>query len=88
MFQATMGQLYVRNVTVLVPQSWGGSYPETGKEAFQFGNITIDEPNPATGNTPYVTRSLPDCGTPKLANYCHFQHCKVLKLPGICISDF
>ena len=70
MFQATEGRLYVRNVTVLVPQSWGGSYTAAGKEAFQFGNIIIDEPNPATGNTPYVSRSLPECGKP--GEYAHF----------------
>ena len=69
MYNATDNKLFIRKVKILVPQGWSGTFTDAGKEAFQFANIIIDEANQATGDTPYVARSLPVCGQP--GDYIH-----------------
>ena len=67
MFLATKKRHYLKEVTILVPKTWTGSYTAAVKETFQMGNIIIDKVNNAVGHAPYVSRfTKADCGDPGL----------------------
>ncbi|KAI0208298.1 Calcium-activated chloride channel regulator 4A [Lamellibrachia satsuma] len=62
LFQATYQRVYFRNITILVPKSWGSStsYDAATTETFSSANVVIDGPEMETP----TTWTYGECGQP------------------------
>ncbi|XP_066534181.1 calcium-activated chloride channel regulator 4A-like [Hoplias malabaricus] len=69
LFQALDKKVYIKEVKILVPPKWKGTYERARRETYDKANIIIDYPNPAFGNEPY-TKQLKGCG--EESEYIHF----------------
>ncbi|XP_066525167.1 calcium-activated chloride channel regulator 4A-like isoform X2 [Hoplias malabaricus] len=61
LLQALDKKVYIKEVKILVPPNWRGTYERARRETYDKANIIIDYPNPAFGNDPY-TKQLKGCG--------------------------
>ncbi|KAL6471774.1 hypothetical protein MHYP_G00204240 [Metynnis hypsauchen] len=61
LFQALDNLVFFKEVKILVPLNWRGTYERAGRETYDKANVIIDYPNPAYGDEPY-TKQMKGCG--------------------------
>jgi hypothetical protein len=68
MFTATRYRAYFKDITILVPQTWGysSSYKDATHETFDDAEIRVDEPATPGDHAAYVRGSALVCGMPGL----------------------
>ncbi|XP_036413632.1 calcium-activated chloride channel regulator 4-like isoform X2 [Colossoma macropomum] len=61
LFQALDNLVFFKEVKILVPLNWSGTYERARRETYDKANVIIDYPNPAYGDEPY-TKQMKGCG--------------------------
>ncbi|KAI4882946.1 hypothetical protein NFI96_015881, partial [Prochilodus magdalenae] len=84
LLKALDNKVFIKEVKILVPPNWSGSYQRARTETYDKANIIIDQPHPAHGNDPY-TKQMKGCG--EESEYIHFTpdfllHDELLKAYG------
>ncbi|KAL6471829.1 hypothetical protein MHYP_G00204790 [Metynnis hypsauchen] len=69
LFQALDNKVFFKEVKILVPPNWNGSYDRARRETYSKANVIIDLPHPAFGDDPY-TKQMKGCG--EESEYTHF----------------
>ncbi|KAL7825206.1 hypothetical protein AOLI_G00324130 [Acnodon oligacanthus] len=69
LFQALDNKVFYKEVKILVPPSWNGSYDRARRETYSKANVIINLPHPAFGDDPY-TKQIKGCG--EESEYTHF----------------
>ncbi|KAL7825250.1 hypothetical protein AOLI_G00324570 [Acnodon oligacanthus] len=69
LFQALDNKVFYKEVKILVPPSWNGSYDRARRETYSKANVIINLPHPAFGDDPY-TKQMKGCG--EESEYTHF----------------
>ncbi|XP_036412453.1 calcium-activated chloride channel regulator 1-like [Colossoma macropomum] len=69
LFQALDNLLFFKEVKILVPPNWSGTYERIRRETYDKANVIIDYPHPAYGDEPY-TKQIKGCG--EESEYIHF----------------
>ncbi|XP_036413642.1 calcium-activated chloride channel regulator 1-like [Colossoma macropomum] len=69
LLKALDNKVYIKDVKILVPPNWSGTYEKAKRETYDKANIIIDSPNPAHGDEPY-TKQMKGCG--EESEYIHF----------------
>ncbi|XP_062412568.1 calcium-activated chloride channel regulator 1-like [Sardina pilchardus] len=61
LYNAVGNRFYFKEVTILVPANWSGSYDKATTQRYDKAHVIIDEPNPGYGDEPY-TLQYGQCG--------------------------
>ncbi|XP_072546820.1 calcium-activated chloride channel regulator 1-like [Salminus brasiliensis] len=61
LFQALNNIVFFKEVNILVPPTWYGTYEKAIRETYEKANVIIDQPNPEFGDEPY-TKQMKGCG--------------------------
>ncbi|KAL6471819.1 hypothetical protein MHYP_G00204690 [Metynnis hypsauchen] len=69
LLKALDNKVFIKDVKILVPPHWSGSYEKAKRETYDKANIIIDSPHPAHGDEPY-TKQMKGCG--EESEYIHF----------------
>ncbi|KAL7825311.1 hypothetical protein AOLI_G00325180 [Acnodon oligacanthus] len=69
LFQALDHKVFIKEVKILVPPSWNGSYHKARRETYKKARIIIEPPQPSFGDDPY-TKQMKGCG--EESEYTHF----------------
>ncbi|KAG9264853.1 calcium-activated chloride channel regulator 3A-1-like [Astyanax mexicanus] len=59
--QALDNKVFIKEVKILVPPNWNGSYEKARRETYDKANIIISRPHPAFIDEPY-TKQMKGCG--------------------------
>ncbi|KAL7825187.1 hypothetical protein AOLI_G00323940 [Acnodon oligacanthus] len=69
LLKALDNKVFIKDVKILIPPNWRGSYGKAKRETYDKANIIIDSPHPAYGDEPY-TKQMKGCG--EESEYIHF----------------
>uniref|UniRef100_A0AAR2JFQ4 VWFA domain-containing protein n=1 Tax=Pygocentrus nattereri TaxID=42514 RepID=A0AAR2JFQ4_PYGNA len=69
LLMAMDNKVFIKDVKILVPPNWSGSYEKARRETYDKANIIIDSPHPAYRDEPYV-KQMKGCG--EESEYIHF----------------
>ncbi|KAL7825301.1 hypothetical protein AOLI_G00325080 [Acnodon oligacanthus] len=69
LLKALDNKVFIKDVKILIPPNWRGSYGKAKRETYDKANIIIDSPHPAHGDEPY-TKQMKGCG--EESEYIHF----------------
>ncbi|KAI4871510.1 hypothetical protein NFI96_029132 [Prochilodus magdalenae] len=76
LLQALDNKVFFKEVKILVPPNWNGTYERAKRETYDKANVIIDHQHPAFGDDPY-TKQMRGCG--EEGEYIHFTPDFLLK---------
>ncbi|XP_036412467.1 calcium-activated chloride channel regulator 4A-like [Colossoma macropomum] len=69
LFQALDNKVFIKEVKILVPPNWNGSYHKARRETYKKAKIISEPSHPSFGDDPY-TKQIKGCG--EESEYTHF----------------